>query len=168
MEETNKIECIKCFGNRGNYYYFDGDLYTETFPHDWVKSHEDYKTGPKYCISCRINGTWNGVFIGYCPECAEKYDGERGPGFIYARECTSQNNPDYSAFNTYLSGISLENIGDTDFLDSSNLFSFSHDSDDSDICELDIETSWCIDYSDDVLLDEYKFWSLPGSFSDEK
>lgn len=169
MEGFDTKDCIKCLGNKGNYYFYDGDLYTETFPQDWLKSHDEDKTGPKFCVSCRINGTWNGVFIGYCPECAEKYNGKRGSGFIYGRECGSHYDPNCNAFNTYLLGITLDNIGDTDFLDSKNLFSLSDDdSNSSDICELDIDKSYCIEYNDDLEIEDLNYWCLPRSISDEK
>ena len=96
-------------GTRNNYYLYKGKLYTGTFPLKWVKSCLP-ETGPEECPNCEEYGSWNGVFIGYCPSCAQLYNGKRGSGFCsYGVE---QDETDmYSASQTYLAGIRWVEIG---------------------------------------------------------
>jgi len=102
-----------------NYYEIDGELYTKQFPREWALKHLPY-TGPKNCENCKYYGSWNGVFIGYCSNCAEEYQQDRGNGFIdigeekpndkFLKDLYYEN--DYSAKNTYLKNINPDDIGD--------------------------------------------------------
>jgi hypothetical protein len=63
------------------FYSYDEELYTRTFPFVWAQTHLP-GTGPKECKNCASFGSWNGVFIGYCANCASyKYKGKRGHNF---------------------------------------------------------------------------------------
>jgi hypothetical protein len=107
----------------GKYYSYDGELYTRTFPHKWAMNHA-HNTGPKKCLSCAKFGSWNGVFVAYCINCANEYRGERGNGvYIYEtmREINTGYNPK-AAFNTYLYGIDFDNIGNKEMLDSEQMY----------------------------------------------
>lgn len=49
-------------GELNNYYSYDGELYTGSFPYAWAKMHIA-GTGPKECGGCKRYGFYNGVFI---------------------------------------------------------------------------------------------------------
>jgi hypothetical protein len=108
-------------GDRLQYYAFNGELYTATFPKDWLFNCKP-GTGPKDCRNCLAFGSWNGVFIGYCANCAfYQYNGYRGRGFIRAGQ--ESNDADVQAFesvfDTYLKDVAMDEIGDKDlFVDS--------------------------------------------------
>lgn len=105
------------FSQNRRYYSYDGELYTGTFPQDWAKNHL-LGTGPNDCSECKYVGFWNGVFVGYCVGCAAtQYHWRRGGGLLDIGE---EYNPGYerSMQNTYLRGISWDDIGDVDFIDS--------------------------------------------------
>ena len=124
-------------GNHGNFYNIKGtEIYYDIhFPILWAIeniSYENIELGPNKCENCQLNGYYNGVFIGYCVECACKYDFKRGNG-IFARgvEVNEQiYNTIYpvekkiyyenSIWNTYLKDISLEMIGD-DYMEQFNV-----------------------------------------------
>jgi len=106
----------------------DDFLYTETFPREWAENHW-FNTGPKNCKDCLYFGSLNGVFIGYCGDCAKTiYHYSRGLGFIdIATECPYElidvshlddeyidddSLDSYSIFGTYLKNIDPDNIGD--------------------------------------------------------
>ena len=121
MAQFNPLEIVMC-GDKRQYYTYDGELYTGTFPQEWVKSHSSDGTGPKECINCNIVGSWNGVFIGYCSNCAEVvYKFERGNGFYIMgiEKCINDN--DKNAFKSYLKNIDLKDIGDVDLISSINV-----------------------------------------------
>jgi hypothetical protein len=117
-------------GDRRQYYSYDGQLYTRTFPTEWAESHLP-GTGPEECSNCAWFGSWNGVFIGYCANCVYYYKGERGCGFadcgieleVYPHEAEHSENADkyLRAFDTYLKDIKLDEIGDKDFMDSAKM-----------------------------------------------
>ena len=103
-----------------NYYKVDGELYASQFPREWAINSKPY-TGPKNCLNCKKYGSWNGVFIGYCLNCAYHiYKEERGNGFFQK----GQEHPtdeflkdlyhekDFSAKNTYLKNVHPDDIGD--------------------------------------------------------
>ena len=118
MAQFNPLEIIMC-GDKRQYYAYDGELYTATFPQEWVKSHSCDGTGPGECKNCNIFGSWNGVFIGYCMNCAEYvYNFERGKGFCIMGIETLNNGKGISAFNSYLKNCDLKDIGDVDFMNS--------------------------------------------------
>lgn len=101
---------ITICGNKNNYYSYDGKFYTGTFPYKWATYHLS-DTGPKECHNCDYYGSWNGVFIGYCCDCARKYDGLRGgSGFANIGIEEDETHPN-SASQTYLAGIKWVEIG---------------------------------------------------------
>jgi hypothetical protein len=69
------------------------------------------------------HGFWNGVFIGYCKDCALLYQGNRGRGFVSTGVEYYGPNIAYvpSIFSTYMKGIALNNIGDINIVDSASL-----------------------------------------------
>ena len=117
-------EKIKLYGIKKNFYLYDGQLYTSTFPYEWAKNHIQ-GSGPKECKECTEFGHWNGVFVAYCRSCATNvYKGERGGGLVYYAgegECADVNDPK-SAGNTYLKNIHLKYIGDKDFHNSFGIY----------------------------------------------
>ncbi len=90
--------------------------YTQQFPMEWAKSHL-HGTGPE-CANCLAYGVWNGVFVGYCTNCARNYKFERGYGCGGSDISFGEDAP-YDAItsmgNTYLKGVFLSEIGDPDF-----------------------------------------------------
>jgi len=93
-------------------YLYDYQWYHEKFPEAWAKCHND-GTGPGQCGNCADYGSVNGVFIGYCANCAvHDYNGTRGRGFIDNGVELSDNDvleiP--SVFETYLEGVNVNNI----------------------------------------------------------
>ena len=134
MAQFNPREFVVC-GDRLQYYSYDGELYTETFPREWVENCKS-GTGPRDCKECARYGSWNGVFIGYCTNCAVEYEYKRGLGFVYGDEFLDSDLKEgkkivigrrylllegvefVSAADTYLKDIKLNDIGDKDFNDS--------------------------------------------------
>jgi hypothetical protein len=112
MAQFNPKEVVFC-GDRRQYYVYDEELYTGTFPIEWAETHLP-GTGPKECKKCATIGSWNGVFIGYCTECAEKHNFARGSGLKTYGGIGQYN---VNIFETYLRGIPLDKIGDKDFID---------------------------------------------------
>ena len=106
MENTNPDEII----DLGSYYSFRGELYIKQFPIIWAKSHAS-ETGPEECGNCSFYGSWNGVFIGYCANCAEHiYEYQRGHGFIEHGEELDLDIIPLRAMDTYLHGVNLDEI----------------------------------------------------------
>ena len=59
----------------------DGYKYVDTFPLDWLEN-ENPTCGPVNCSNCRTYGSINGIFVGYCLNCAcSNFEGKRGNGF---------------------------------------------------------------------------------------
>jgi len=122
MAQFNSQEFRSSYGHRGKrlYYCYGDDLYAGTFPEEWAQDHAP-GTGPGECGNCRNQGSWNGVFMLYCANCAiNVYNGERGKGAISPGEeydC-DENREFRSAFQTYLYDVNLNDVGDTDFRDS--------------------------------------------------
>lgn len=122
MAQFNPKQFVYHYRNgKSAYYSYEEELYCGTFPEEWAEDHLS-DTGPKECKNCACYGSWNGVFLGYCANCAQYvYNGERGRGFIdIGRESADYNGP--SVFDTYLEGVSLDDVGDVDFMDSAALF----------------------------------------------
>jgi hypothetical protein len=122
MAQFNPLEIV-FLGERRHYYSYDGELYTRTFPFEWAENHVP-GTGPKECGNCSYYGCWNGVFIGYCVNCAHHvYDLERGSGLISHGQEFKHPVCDPSCYmsNTYLKDVEFDEIGDTDFMDSKRL-----------------------------------------------
>jgi hypothetical protein len=115
----NCQDVVFCY-NKPNHYRYKDELYTYTFPIEWAKTHLP-KSGPAECGNCAYFGSWNGVFIGYCANCAHYfYKGERGRGFIgLGIENSSE---DYvSVFDTYLKDVNFDDIGDKKIMDTKNI-----------------------------------------------
>jgi hypothetical protein len=67
---------VQCDG----FYMIEQYKYANSFPHEWAMSHFD-GTGPEQCGNCYDYGSTDGVFLGYCLNCAiYVYNCERGPG----------------------------------------------------------------------------------------
>jgi hypothetical protein len=121
MAQFNPKEFVYHYRNgKPAYYSYDEELYCGTFPEKWAQNHLP-DTGPKECKNCVHYGSWNGVFLGYCTNCSQyEYKGERGRGF--ANIGTERNDnivASYtSVFDTYLKGVSPDEVGDKDFMDS--------------------------------------------------
>jgi hypothetical protein len=127
MAQFNPKEFVYHYRNgKPAYYSYDEELYCGTFPENWVEDCLE-GTGPKECGNCSYYGSWNGVFLGYCANCAQYvYNGERGQGFIdIGKECDynpNVNGP--SVFDTYLKGLIPDDVGDKDFMDSAALINY--------------------------------------------
>jgi hypothetical protein len=94
----------------GSYYSYRGELYIRQFPMMWAKSHAP-GTGPEECENCSFHGSWNGVFIGYCANCAQyEYEYQRGHGFIEHGEELDLDIIPLRAMDTYLYGVDLDNF----------------------------------------------------------
>ena len=112
--------------DNGKYYSYDGELYTRHFPHQWAMNHI-HNTGPKECVTCNKFGSWNGVFVAYCINCATEYNGKRGSGvYIYETMCEINTHNRNSVFNTYLYGVDFDNIGDKEMLDSEQMYKITY------------------------------------------
>ena len=123
MAQFNPLEVVVC-GSRRQYYSYDGELYHKSFPYEWAETHADDHTGPAECKNCQAFGSWNGVFVAYCANCAQDYkiSGQaRGYGvtdyLCYGVRTNNLEDVD-AEFNTYLKDTILEEIGDKDFMDS--------------------------------------------------
>ena len=128
MAQFNPREIVVC-GDNSQYYSYDGELYTDTFPIEWVENHLP-ETGPKDCKNCNYFGSWNGVFIGYCLNCSKyEYKYKRGWGFgsfgVVGSERYIEDVDDKEAAlngleanNTYLKDINFNDIGDKEIMDS--------------------------------------------------
>ena len=100
---------IRLLFSGDNIYSYDGHKYCIYFPYNWVLNTK-CGTGPKECDYCNEYGKLNGVFIGYCEDCATyAYDYERGHGFINGIERIDIEKKDTAASNTYLKHIEIMN-----------------------------------------------------------
>jgi len=74
-----------------DYYMIDSYKYANTFPKEWAQNHME-GTGPEQCGNCYCYGSKDGVFLGYCLNCAKyDYNGERGPGLDLEDESEEDN-----------------------------------------------------------------------------
>jgi len=119
MAQFNPQEFIYHYRNgKPAYYSYDEELYCGTFPTIWAENHME-GTGPKECGNCSYYGSWNGVFLGYCANCAKnEYNGERGHGFIDIGKEFDCDTDYPSVFDTYLKDVTPDDVGDKDFMDS--------------------------------------------------
>ena len=94
------------------YYTYKGINYDIAFPIFWVIN-EHPETGPHHCDNCKYYGTFRGVFLMYCKNCADyKYDNKVGYGAIEPGiEYIEGNDIEKSAWNTYLKNRELQYIG---------------------------------------------------------
>jgi len=149
MAQFNPKEFVYHYRNgKPAYYSYDGELYCGTFPEEWVLDHFP-DTGPRECGNCAYYGSWNGVFLGYCANCAIVYNGERGHGFIdIGRE--GDGSWDFpSVFDTYLKDVSPDDVGDKDFMDSFAIQDFQTPPEENDLENLSFEEKY-----PDIDLDE--------------
>jgi len=96
----------------GERYLYDYQWYHEKFPEEWATCHEE-GTGPGQCGNCADYGSVNGIFIGYCANCAMYvYEGARGRGFIDVGVENSDNDvlEFASVFDTYLKDVDIDAI----------------------------------------------------------
>lgn len=114
---TNKMESLLYFDSRCDEKYNDGNeyytfssemgksvIYFSRFPLEWAIDHSPH-TGPEECDNCLYHGCKDGVFLGYCLNCATYYyNNSRGCGFDYH----DLNN---GVFDSYLTGVNLDVIG---------------------------------------------------------
>ena len=114
--QNMQIEIIQ--GSCQKIYQIGTVQYDIHFPLHWAlepKQLEDgFVCGPSYCNNCLEYGSYRGVFIGYCLNCAYEYGYERGNGFLYhGVECLVGNGREAknSVWNTYLKNVNLEDIG---------------------------------------------------------
>ena len=100
-----------------NFYVFKGIAYDRHFPIEWAMNprelDNDFTCGPTDCLNCLHYGSYNGVFIGYCANCAQVYDYQRGNGFIDSGEEFKHEGfyDENSVWNTYLKYVNLDEIG---------------------------------------------------------
>ena len=144
-EKNTNIEIYK--GKQGNYYQIENNNniknlfpinYDIHFPINWAintniinKDGFLVETGPENCINCKLYGHLNGVFVGYCMNCAEDYEYERGNGMtdlgvevnkeMIALDLSNIEEKN-SIWNTYLKNISIEEIGDENLLEEFTLY----------------------------------------------
>jgi len=102
--------------NSDKIYSHKGELYSSLFPICFADSHLE-NTGPNDCLYCKEIGSWNGVFIGYCVNCAISYNYSRGMGFVYCGKEIDSDDP-RSAKNTYLKNSNWDDIGDKNIVNS--------------------------------------------------
>ena len=81
-EDAWRYEPVEC----GDYYMIESYKYANDFPKEWALNHME-GTGPEQCGNCYCYGSKDGVFLGYCLNCAKyDYNGERGPGLDFEAE----------------------------------------------------------------------------------
>lgn len=116
MEIPTTIEIIQ--GSCQKIYQIGTVQYDIHFPLHWaldpMQLENDYVCGPSHCNNCLEYGSYRGVFIGYCLNCATEYGYERGNGFMtHGVECSEGDGrePKNSVWNTYLKNVDLEKVG---------------------------------------------------------
>jgi hypothetical protein len=117
----NTPESVTIFkGTYGDYYEMCGIHYDANFPTNWAKEHDKKETkyGPIKCFNCFYFGHYQGVFVGYCLNCAEHLlNYERGYGLQdeFCNENESIDNiaaPLNSMWYKYMNNLPLFKIGD--------------------------------------------------------
>jgi len=118
---TNTASKLVCYEGK---YRLGGLWFHDQFPLPWAMEHyarvhdesfeEDVENqevpGPYGCLNCAEYGTYNGVVIGYCSNCAIlHYGGKRGCGF-QGDGIEYHASHAISAFDTYLSGFDITAI----------------------------------------------------------
>lgn len=84
---------------------YQGYQYYNTFPINWIAT-QDARTGPNYCEKCRTHGMVNGIFIGYCKDCATNvYHNKRGNGFEVKDGIITEHNNEYNERTSLLNTI---------------------------------------------------------------
>jgi hypothetical protein len=129
---TDKDVTVYNIDNNSDIYYIGA------FPKDWALNHMD-ESGPENCENCYCYGSWNGIFIGYCVNCAEFiYNGKRGRGFTTNGVESEDNDKFISIFDTYLKGIDINLYDIEDSYEEVKKYTI-FDIDDSDIYDNYIE-----------------------------
>ena len=109
-EDDNRYPCEEPFYYQDKYLY-DYHWYHISFPKEWAVNHHNDETGPKCCLNCECFGSINGIFIGYCVNCAQYvYNGSRGRGFIDVGVEINHEEVDSdsdSVFDTYLKDVDI-------------------------------------------------------------
>jgi len=110
MQEA--IATIKLYnGKRGSYYKVgnSSQKYDRHFPINYAVNHLPNDagriTGPEGCLNCYHYGSKDGVFVAYCGDCQDVYNGERegtGGGTVY----------DVFENLSYMRGVSISDVGD--------------------------------------------------------
>jgi hypothetical protein len=134
----NNVQKVNIYqGTHGKYYCIQkmehDDLfpiyYDIHFPLHWALNekkyyylNDKYITGPLHCTNCKDYGFYNGVFIGYCLNCAKELEYTRGNGMIdeegveFDETMVNFDLNDYnrenSMWNTYLKDVDLREMGD--------------------------------------------------------
>jgi hypothetical protein len=132
--EINNPMIIRYHGSHGEYYEYNGIYYDIHFPVDWACQppeeslyiKEEYldEFGPEKCLNCFHYGYYNGVFIGYCANCASILKHTRGNGMIdvgcevtaahvLAFSLPQQIDDDNSMWNIYMQTADFNQIGDS-------------------------------------------------------
>lgn len=112
------IKKMSIQGEQGEYYVINGIKYDVHFPKEWANDHKDFLqefpydnylalTGPEKCLNCEFYGSFQGVFVGYCMNCAREYNFERGKGYIH-----NQTQEEMWESLDYMKGVKLCQIGD--------------------------------------------------------
>ena len=121
--------------------------YDSHFPLNWILNEKHFYeglecklTGPIHCKYCRDYGHYNGVFIGYCSRCADQFNWSRGCGFLTAPDQPPgieiktymkttihgcfilDHHKKNSMWETYLKGVTLDQIGDTKLAEEIELY----------------------------------------------
>jgi len=138
--ELPEPEITRYQGSHGEYYSYNGVNYDIRFPVSWAcQPLDDYQYGPENCDNCQDYGYYNGVFIGYCANCASICDYKRGNGMIdHGLEMTNIDSDEIkdenSMWNIYMQCTELDEIGDTELAKehARNILHLSMDRDDSD------------------------------------
>lgn len=104
-------------------YTVDDIRYDTRFPTEWAENHktiDGIPTGPVNCKNCSFYGCINGVFVGYCSNCARDYNFTRGKGFCFDfSEQEMWENLDY------MKGVYFNAIGDyEDYEERPELFNY--------------------------------------------
>jgi len=112
IENINNLDEQIIISPCNQYYTYKGIHYDIAFPIFWVL-HEEPETGPHHCNNCKIAGTFRGVFLMYCANCAQHiYKNNVGYGAIESgTELIEGYDVEKSAWNTYLKDRDLKYIG---------------------------------------------------------
>ena len=101
--------------NRICYSYY-GIYYANSFQEEWATNHLP-KTGPHECLDCLYYGTYKGIFVDYCMNCAKnEYKGTRGQGVT---ENINKNNYHLSLFHV-LHILKKDEMIDSEIIDMIN------------------------------------------------
>jgi hypothetical protein len=161
----------------GDTYFHDYICYHKNFPEEWAVNHRN-GTGPSQCENCFEYGSVNGVFIGYCVNCAQyDYSGKRGRGFIDSgielkeEDCSEYDIPFYtseypSIFETYLKGVDITKIGVATEKENQEKVGESESEENHEYPELDEYDIYGPSCTLDYALDSCIFSDFDGGYND--